>query len=302
MLQADPLGCQVAIYPGYSQFWHPRTEQGTRQQVVRTKKRRKQLTLQHPALQLALDELEKKAKAKKESRGTRKAITRFSKRSRLHLQKKLYSLSQPPKFLITLTYPNFFPACAEEWKRHLDNFRRALSKRFLHYWFFWKLEPQKRGAPHYHLIGDLNEEVDITDFRHLVSALWYQVCGRIDPKHLRAGTEVKIIRQSQKRLQTYVSKYISKVDMSDYEQWSTPGRFWGVLGKNNLPEPLYYVTTLDEAEYFVLRRLVRRWLKKQSLVSHNYAKRLSHIPTFFVFMPGPVVHRFLDLIIGAPPF
>ena len=266
--EPDLPGCQVVMYNGYTDFKIPSHFQ----------------TRENP------------------TRGDRTAITKFSARSRKNLLKKLFSLSKYPSLFITLTYPYFFPADSSEWKRHLDNFRHRLLEKFPNTWFFWKLEPQKRGAPHYHLIGDLGEEVNIFALRRMVAWMWFDVCGTNDPKHLRAGTGVDIIRDSKRKTQAYVCKYIGKVDHTEYAGWEHPGRFWGIIGRENLPESIAISITMDKAEYFVIRRLVRCWLRNQSDKCRAYAKRLARIPSFFILVPREVIDRFLDLVLGPVPF
>lgn len=240
--------------------------------------------------------------ARSPSRGNRAAIVKFSSRSRKKLLKKLFSLPLYPSIFITLTYPKFFPAESYEWKRHLDNFRRVLFDKFPKAWFFWKLEPQKRGAPHYHLIGDFGTEFNIHLLRKYIALLWFDVCGTDYPEHLVAGTSVENIKDSEKKMQGYVCKYIGKVDYAEYDAWSHPGRFWGIVGRKNLPESLSVAITMDAPEYFVVRRLVCRWLKSVSPKSRAYAIRLSQIPAFFVLVPQSVMGRIIDLVLGGPPF
>lgn len=238
------------------------------------------------------------------SRGNRAAIVKFSSRSRKNLLKKLFSLPLYPSLFITLTYPKYFPAGSDEWKRHLDNFRRIFLEKFPKGWFFWKLEPQKRGAPHYHLIGDLGqgEEVNIHLLRQYVALIWFEVCGTGYPEHQEVGTSIEVIKGAATKIQGYVCKYIGKVDDVEYETWSHPGRFWGIIGRKNLPESMSLAVTMDTVEYFVVRRLVRRWLKSISPKSSIYAKRLACIPCFFVLMPKEVISRIIDLVLGPPPF
>jgi len=234
--------------------------------------------------------------------GKRAAIIKFSSRSRKNLLKKLFSLPLYPSLFLTLTYPKYFPADSHEWKRHLDNFRRVFLEKFPKAWFFWKLEPQKRGAPHYHLIGDLGEEINIHLLRQYISRLWFEVCGTGYAAHLAAGTNVEVIKDSERKMQGYVCKYIGKLDNNEYEAWSHPGRFWGIIGRKNLPEALSVAVSMDAPEYYVVRRLIRRWLKSVSPKSKAYAKRLGDIPSFFVLIPKGVVSRIVDLVAGAPPF
>ena len=89
----------------------------------------------------------------KNSRGQRSAIKGFSKNSRRRL---LYKFAKMKKsvlpVIVTLTYPNEYTHDSKQWKNDLEN----LFKRMVRLWpgaaFIWKLEPQKRGAPHFHLM------------------------------------------------------------------------------------------------------------------------------------------------------
>lgn len=55
-----------------------------------------------------------------------------------------------PNF-VTLTYPAKFPTVSRA-KRDLKVFQQRLIRRFPGSGGIWKLEPQERGAPHYHLL------------------------------------------------------------------------------------------------------------------------------------------------------
>lgn len=299
MLHLDRPGCQVAIYPGYTDFYDPETRLGN-WAYERNRTRKGQLDFNSFLFRHALNELEDEAEEKQQ--GTKGIIISFTARARKNLLKKLNSLTEFSNIFITLTYPSFFPADSSEWKRHLDNFGRDIRRNFLKSWLYWKLEPQKRGAPHFHLIGRMNADIDIHEFRQHISSLWYRTCGTGDQKHLRAGTQVRHIKSSRRMIQSYVSKYIAKIDCTQYPGWSTPGRFWGVIGKENLPVAVPQVFDIDRTEYFVLRRLVKRWLKKQHKNCRKYAERMKNLRTFFVFIQDTIILQFLDLVHGAVPY
>jgi hypothetical protein len=295
-----PSGCQVIIFPGYTEFSHPVSKRGN--WIENKNKRNRKRGQQDLNAFVYKKELESTRRAILEKRGNRKAITQFSASSRKHLLKKLHSLSELPSILITLTYPKFYPADSREWKRHLDNFRRVLLEHYPKAWFFWKLEPQRRGAPHYHLLGNTESNLNIHLLRKHVAAIWYQVCGTGDEKHLLAGTGIEVLKKKKGSINAYVSKYMSKIDLADYEEWAHPGRFWGILGKKNLPEVISFIFDLDKPEYYVMRRLIRRWLNKQSQKCRKYSDRLRKVPSFFVILPCSIVYQFLDLIQGKVPF
>lgn len=238
------------------------------------------------------------------SRGKRKRITSFSHRSRKNLLKQIFCLSEYPSLFVTLTYPRFFPADLKEWKRHLDNFRREVKRKFPDAWFYWKLEPQKRGAPYYHLIGDLDKPVPITLLRQYLSEVWYRVCGAYDPKHLRAGVQADYVNDSLGKMKSYVCKYVAKVDENEnLDIWATQGRFWGKIGEKNMPPRLAYVVNINSGDYYKLKRAIRKWLKRLSPSSREYSSRLKSIPSFHILASGREMKRLFEFVTGSsvPP-
>jgi hypothetical protein len=131
---------------------------------------------------------------------------------------------------VTLTYPGEWPRDPKAWKKHLDTFGKRLLRRYPNACAIWKLEPQKRGAPHYHLIVLNVPHVD----KDWLAQAWYEVVGSGDTKHLRAGTRVESIR-TWRGCMAYASKYTAKVIEELPEGWEKVGRMWGIIGRKNLP-------------------------------------------------------------------
>lgn len=166
--------------------------------------------------------------------GVRGKVKGFSKNSRRRLIRKIGSidretLKQMPIFL-TLTYPKVWPADPKIWKKHLDTWVKRLKRRYSTTSAIWKLEPQKRGAPHYHLIVFNVPHIS----KHWLAESWFEVVGSGDDKHLRAGTRVESIR-TWRGCMSYASKYTAKVIEELPEGWEQVGRMWGIIGRKNLP-------------------------------------------------------------------
>lgn len=238
------------------------------------------------------------SRSRKVSPGKRQTIRAFSPKARRDLLKKIFALSALPDLCITLTYPGLYSADPTEWKRHLDNFFREVRRHFPDSWFFWKLEPQRRGAPHFHLLGSLGEQrLHITILRQFVAETWYRVVDSGDEKHLRAGTQTDYIDDSFGKVRSYVCKYVGKPTASDLPQWAAPGRFWGVFGRKNLPAATCCHVLLPRDTFLRLRRLVRRWMKRFSS-SRNYAQRLKTMRSFFVLAQHATIFRLLEGALG----
>lgn len=189
-------------------------------------------------------------------------ISGFSRKSRYRLLKKLNQLNPDSslRFLsITLTYPKRFPREGEIHKADLDTFLKRCKRKFGEIEYLWKLEFQKRGAPHYHLMVVFEKEYHIQYMRNWIADSWFEVVQRFwsekDDKHHRAGTQCKRV-ESLKKAGVYLSKYISK------EEDNVPegqGRFWGC--SRNWGEVILSKVKLTGNQLVHFRRLVKRFLK-----------------------------------------
>lgn len=223
-------------------------------------------------------------------------IKGFSKSSRRRLLKKVNKVDYKNRkmpYWITLTYPNRFPTDPEEYKADLDTFFKRMKRTFGEVEYLWKLEFQKRGAPHYHLIVFLPERnVKLTYLRKWISANWYAVAQRFwdekDEKHLRAGTNCKEI-ENYRQLIAYVSKYLGKVDQQ--AETKTTGRVWG-SSKNWGDHITNVVINGKGIAQFV--RIIRKYIKSQGSV--KMAKYMRKNPNTEIFIPHSVVTKALQWI------
>lgn len=199
--------------------------------------------------------------------GLRGKIQDFTRAARRRLLDALNSINQgklicKPLF-VTLTYPATWPADPRVWKRHLDVFAKRLIKKYPTAAFFWKLEFQSRGAPHFHLLV-----FNVPYMAHKwVAENWWDVVGSGDPLHLAAGTEVRRIR-TWRGVLAYAAKYMSKavqlplfIDSTTGEIMEhNPGRFWGCVNRDQLPiDPVVMVLTWQE--FYRTRRAIWRYFQ-----------------------------------------
>jgi len=191
----------------------------------------------------------------------RGCISDFSWDSRRRLQRTVAKVKrdQLPLFM-TLTYPSEYPLAARVWKRHLDTWLKRVRRRFPGASAVWRLEFQRRGAPHYHL---LVWGIKLSNWLKLwVSKSWYEVVGSGDIKHLRAGTQVQKVR-SYRGVQSYVAKALGWVagEMSKVSQVITDGvgRWWGVFNRTKLPWGVRVVMTCGNWTACTLIRYMRRF-------------------------------------------
>ena len=193
------------------------------------------------------------------SRGSRGRIRGFSKGSRRRLLRWFNSLHRDKAglpLMVTLTY-RVHPDPAKA-KRDLDCFIKRLRRRYPTAWGSWRMEPQKRGAIHFHLLVFGVFRIP----RDWLSAVWAEIVG--DPAVERAGTRVEVVR-SWRGVMSYAAKYLAKVSDTGFtDAAGNPlqyvGRHWGVFGRDLVP---IRVVTLYMAwsMWYRFRRLCRRYLR-----------------------------------------
>ena len=175
----------------------------------------------------------------------------FSSKSRKNISdnvqildyEKLTNQDQIKAKFLTLTYPKNYPD-PKTAKKHLQTLFKRLKRKFPKCSGVWKYEPQKRGAPHFHImfynLPYLAKEE--------LSAMWLEIIGDqyadYSQGYKRAPfTRIETIR-THKGCASYVSKYIAKDDGSKGTA-STPIRG---AGFNSLP----YLTAERFKQHFDL--------------------------------------------------
>jgi hypothetical protein len=179
---------------------------------------------------------------------------------------------------VTLTYGKDYPD-PKATKAHLKAWWRRISKKHPDYWAVWKLEFQKRGAPHYHLlVYSIKGQPRIC--KDFLKESWWKATGT---PNLR--TEIKKLRSHRGGV-WYATKYLAKTEVyqpasppkntEGTEQGALsdvpgPGRFWGIMSKKNCPDnktefmlsPTQYKYVLSQALHGLAEFLVKQDLVKK---------------------------------------
>jgi len=171
-------------------------------------------------------------------RGDIKGFSYGSRRRLMLMIARLRRDAELPVF-ITLTYPADYPDPNVS-KVHLNAFFKRFKRRFEEGGAVWKLEPQERGAPHFHI---LVWGCELSELMEFVPSMWYEIAGGGDILHLKwhrgeLGSGNKHCVQKVKSFRgvwAYASKYLGKTfDVAGWgKKWT--GRFWGVKSKENVP-------------------------------------------------------------------
>jgi len=247
------------------------------------------IRLEAQGSRLAVQYRENMPRAEKPNKGAlRGRINKFSSRSRKRLLDMTASLdlqdavSSFPIIFVTLTYGQKFPE-AEDAKRHLDNFKKRLVRFAPECSGLWRLEFQKRGAPHFHFILFNLPFLPMDE----LARWWGEIIGlefwdtsQDEPRP--PFTRIEALKNPRKVF-SYVSKYVAKMpdtptnaletERSDCgfnnvpyftaEDWT--GRFWGILNRKCLPFAELFETESEcdevvERAFFQFRRLMaHKW-------------------------------------------
>jgi len=219
------------------------------------------------------------------------------------------SWSGGDRHFITLTYhDNWGPP--EDWTKDRRAFEMRLERAYPgRVETEWKLEPQGRGAPHFHCILFWTDKgPDSQRFREWVSRAWNSIVAPGDEKHLRAGTQVRKLENTSGPDMPKMLKYLGKaihymgkgegqrefLDDSTGEIIDYPGRVWGHSKNVPLEEPDSY--TMNQEAYYELLRRLRRWGRDSWYLSHltiNWA-------SFMVMGDGHILEQLLRGLDALP--
>ncbi len=200
--------------------------------------------------------------------GKKKPIKGFSADSRRGLMFAISGVRRdaPLPCFVTLTYPSAFPDPFSS-KRHLKMFIQRLLRAFPDACGIWKLEPQDRGAPHYHL---LIWGVDDAELKKWVPFAWHKIAGNGDQNHLffhlgilhESKPCVSLVR-SFRGVWAYASKYLGKTfSVAGWDDLHT-GRFWGFVNKEKIPFGELVECELSRSHVFHVMRYQRRFSKRR---------------------------------------
>lgn len=209
-----------------------------------------------------------------ESRGGRRGrVTVFSRASRRRLLRRIRAVDfrqagqeDHVVYFVSPTYPFEFPSAAAS-KCHLEAFIKRVGRQFPGAFGVWKIEPQQRGAPHYHLLlavpkwhlGGESPRECRSWFRHWAADAWCDVVGSEDPKHRafhHAAREFVEEPRSSRGIASYIGKYMNKPESGE---WQQHGRWWGIINKMAMMEYVHgNVWRVERWVYLKLRRLFRR--------------------------------------------
>lgn len=212
-------------------------------------------------------------------------IITFSRNSRLRLMRitsKICLDNYAEVVHCTFTFHNSFPSQTDDIKKLFKNFWNKLNYNFPGTHFVWRLDFQKRGAPHYHIIFLFPLGVRINDgeyFRLVLSKYWLESINETSIPAKLYG--VKCTRTKEpKKFFAYVSKYAAKIEEVTNENYKA--RRWGY--SRELDQSVIIDYYPDKELMKVFKRNLHAWLKKRNRMSRDFEN---------VFFEGDCINVFI---------
>jgi len=192
--------------------------------------------------------------------GRRSAIGAWSQSSRRRFVWAAHRLDwgHRPPWMVTLTWQRVEQDGIAA-KQALRRFRERFCRMYGPVRGLWKLEFQRRGAIHFHLVLCAYWRPTKQDVRFVAEA-WHAVCGETSDAHLAAGTCLEEWSSGPDSVSYYLLKYLGS---SKFYQTELPvglrgiGRWWGIWGCPRMRSPL----VVPVAEGVIARRTIRRMVQ-----------------------------------------
>jgi hypothetical protein len=234
----------------------------------------------------------KREKVKVEKRGCVRGMSRKSRKNLLRLCNQL----QPSEnyYFVTLTYQLWEDDNFKLWKRQLDRVFQGLRYHFPESSGVWRLEFQKRKAPHYHILFHIPENPSCQKLKTILRKYWLSALGQDSKAITRYGVKVDQVGNDYKNCALYSAIYSAK-DANDRIDIKT-GRPWGKYNQTKLPVHAFQAYEMSRVRQTILRRICRKWLQAHQR-DHGYARYLSSPQgSFDIFIPHHVQIRLLDFV------
>lgn len=156
-------------------------------------------------------------------------------------------------YFITITYHEEWGVDFKAWKRDIEVFCKRMKRKLEGIGGLWKLEFQKRGAPHYHILISGANEV-LSEMIKWVTENWADIAHQNSEHKGKYATNVRRV-YSLRHAQHYCAKYMTK----DVPLYVNPnedgvldliptGRIWAFFGKVDRSPALEFLTSPEQGK------------------------------------------------------
>lgn len=190
-------------------------------------------------------------------------------------------LSSPT--FVTLTYHLGRSSQSRVCKSHLNAFLQYFRRNYPVLEYIWRMEFQKRGAVHFHLMFFMPIGCDVMEsreFRQEVRDVWHRIAEPLSSAHSRYGTDVRSVNNYSHGA-FYVSKYIAKTDKNKKSNYL--GRHWG--HSTTLPTEPFLVIDIPSSFLVIMKRLIRKHYKAKVRFKNSFLKHLRNSNCFWYLCP-----------------
>lgn len=236
--------------------------------------------------------------------GTRGRVREFSPAARRRLMRLMAEIHTDlygvPVF-VTLTYHDDWER--RDWKRDVKVYLQRVLRLCPGVDYIWRVELQKRGAPHFHLMffspkWDRKQIVSAVN-RDALARAWLSLINpdADDVSFWKYGAKVEPL-QSFRKMMKYCSKYVAKQTSQSLGRDEALGRRWGrsaTLATETIAE--YGLSDQMDME---IRRVLKKWLQmKPDKGCRRYADMIEPGVTNFVFVEAQHVCDMIDWVFAA---
>ena len=196
--------------------------------------------------------------------GLRGVVSRFSYGARRRMQTSLAGIQgqhYQTMLFLTLTYHDDWQG--REPRKDLDAYIKRLRRRHPDLAYVWRLEPQKRLAPHFHLL--LFFTYRLTELQKAeMSQQWHELVEPDSPFHELYGAKVEADLDGMEGVRVYISKYCAKVQGEDERPEWWQGRYWA-SSRNLKVGRIATVALRDDDEEQFVKTIAADYLVSRSL-------------------------------------
>ncbi len=259
---------------------------------------------QHPHFEyfshcLNFNPVKPKIIGKSNNRTPRGKITHYSKRARFRLFHSLAMIDDDLEFkpiFCTLTYHHGHENTKDTTKSHLHHFLIRLRRLDPNFQYYWRIELQKRGAPHYHLIIFPASDIDPGKkdaYAMAMSSIWHEIADPHSYRHKQYGVKIITIN-SYSQACCYMSKYIAK--QQDINTEPIEGKHWGC--SRNLPFQVLCDMEMNNKMTRAFIEKIRQWLMDNGKEKYADPHYLNYYTQFTVFIDSDVALRLYNEVSG----
>jgi len=204
-------------------------------------------------------------------------------------------------YFLTLTYHHGHERDGHSASVDRNLFLTNLRQQYPGCQYIWRIEPQRRGAPHFHVIvwfQIAQSDVELQDFTAYINRTWHRIADPNSAAHEKHGVRVDRASSYRKAF-IYLTKYTAKDD--DKSDWNYQGRRWAA--SRDLPTSPVACWEATPAQAWMMKRILRKLVSKRSKSGQRFARNMRWKTGCLVSIEMLEAWRLADLIaeIRPPP-